>query len=115
MPQLQEFAFGIHDKTKIEVYLVRQLDSSIRALIMLPVASAKLLSWHERPHAHANAKDAFVWALRHAAHFCKRIGSEIVEVTNPTDGELISAADQQRIVDVEGISAAVRISGAASA
>jgi hypothetical protein len=112
--RVQDLTITLEDQTKIEIYLVGQKDHSVRAMITLPAASAKLFSWHELPRAHSNAKDAFVWALRHAAHFCKRIGSQMSGISNPSEGELISAADQQRIVDVEGITATVRIAGQAA-
>ena len=111
MLKLQDLTITLHNQSKIEAFLVEHPGSMFRAMLTLPVSSARMVSWHELLQPHKDAAGAFKWVIGHAASFCKRIGTTMDEIVNAAEGEFISGADQLRIVQTEGIAVNIRVNG----
>lgn len=111
MLKLQNLVISLHNKSKIEVFLVEQPPTMFRSLVTLPTSALQMFSWHEQIRPHASAAEAFRWAITHVNHFCRRIGTTIDEIDSPGDAEFISSSDQRQIMETENIAATIAVRG----
>lgn len=114
MLKLQNLVVLLRNKSRVEIFLVEQPPSMCRALVTLPRPGVNMLSWHEQATPHPTPHEAFKWAIKHVAHFAKRVETGIDVIDNFGVPEILGGPDQRQIVEAENIPTSIRVNGAYS-